>query len=250
MKILTVSDLHQRATLYDQLATAVELHRPDVVALVGDFLNVWQHGGSFLSPQECSRRLNALPVAELICVRGNHEDVNWLDFPPGRVRSLNGSAFQSGPLVIVGFPCLLGDDSWFLEGASAASPEISEWFPTLVERHGPAARTLWLMHEPPDGTSLSMRSGPLRGNPEWREAIERYSPLVVVCGHDHHTPWQGGNWCDPMGETFCFNAGQQDETLQHLVVELVFSPGVSLPTCVTVTHHPRKQVRIVRHAEG
>ncbi len=38
VKVLTVADLHQNRRLYDLFAEAVGTHRPDVVALVGDFL--------------------------------------------------------------------------------------------------------------------------------------------------------------------------------------------------------------------
>lgn len=245
-RILTVADLHQRRCLYEQLADAVEQHRPDVLALVGDFLNIWQHGGDYLSVEECSRRLNELPVADIICVRGNHEDANWIDFIPGRIQSLNGSAFQTGPLVIVGFPCLLGDESWFLEGGRAASPDAAKWFPPIAGSYGPAARTLWMMHEPPLGTLLSMTHGPLAGNVEWRDAIENYSPLAVVFGHDHQTPWRSGYWHDRIGDSICFNAGQTSSSLYYLIVEAMFSSGeLSLPKALTVTHCPtEKQIRL------
>ncbi len=246
MRILTVADLHQRASLYEQLAAAVEKHRPDVVALVGDFLNVWQHGGAFLSIEECSRRLNALAAPNIICVRGNHEDDNWLDLIPGRMQRLNGSAFCLGPLVIVGFPCLLGDETWFLEGDPDVSPDASEWFPKILRKYGPAARTLWLMHEPPNLTRLSMRSGPLQGNPEWREAIERYSPLLVVSGHDHQTPFRMGFWHDRIGNTLCLNAGQGNETLHYFVLDATLQgQSPSLPTSVVITLFPTKEVQLI-----
>ncbi len=222
IRVLTVADLHQRRVLYEQLEAAVTQHRPDIVALVGDFLNVWQHGGNFLSIEESARRLNALDVSEIVCVRGNHEDENWLDFPPGRIISLNGNALASGPLVIVGFPCLLGDESWFLEGIAGISPNATEWFPKVVRRYGPAARTLWLMHEPPSGTRLSVATGPLAGNDEWRDAITDYSPLLVICGHDHQTPLRGGSWRERVGQSWCLNAGQTRDTLHYFVIDVIF----------------------------
>ncbi len=249
VRLLTVADLHQRRPLYDHLAAAVEEHEPDIVALVGDFLNEWQHGGNFLSLDEASRRLTALPAQDIICVRGNHEDANWLDFIPGRIQSLNASAFSLGPLVVVGFPCLLGDETWFLEGGAGVSPDASEWFPKLLRQYGPAARTLWLMHEPPDLTRLSMRSGPLRGNPEWREAIERYSPLAVVSGHDHQTPWRAGYWHDRIGDTVCLNAGQSNETLYYFVIDASFEKkAISLPSRLVVTHWPTKETETIPNA--
>ncbi len=246
MRVLTVTDLHQRRVLYDQLSMAVEQHRPDVLALVGDFLNVWQHGGEFLSVAECSKRLNALPVEHVICTRGNHEDANWVDFISGRILKLNGGVWASGPLVCVGFPCLLGDETWFLESDPDVSWDASKWFPKLVNEYGPAVRTLWLMHEPPDRTRLSEPGGPLAGNSEWREAIERYSPLLVVSGHDHHTPILNGTWHDEIGETLCLNAGQASTRLHYFVIDAWFPREIpSLPSGVVITHRPTGEVKIV-----
>ncbi len=39
VRVFTVADLHLRQALYDQLSEAVEEHEPDVVALVGDFID-------------------------------------------------------------------------------------------------------------------------------------------------------------------------------------------------------------------
>ncbi len=250
VRVLTVADLHLRQALYDQLAEAVEEHEPDVVALVGDFIDFdWnnaRHAKGFLSMEQASERLNSLAVPNIICVRGNHEDANWLDFIPGRIQSLNGSAFCFGPLVITGFPCLMGDETWFLEGEVSVSSDASDWFPRILRQYGPAARTLWLMHEPPDLTRLSMRSGPLQGNPEWRKAIEHYSPLAVVSGHDHQTPWRAGYWHDRIADSVCFSAGQRNDHLYYFVIDTTFrGQSPSLPTGMVITHFPTKEVQLI-----
>ena len=38
VKVLTVADLHQSKTLYEQLEKAVRLHTPDLAAVIGDCL--------------------------------------------------------------------------------------------------------------------------------------------------------------------------------------------------------------------
>ncbi len=239
IRVLTVADLHQRRSLYEQLETAVALHQPNILALVGDFLNVWQHGGNFLSVEECARRLNSLAAPEIVCVRGNHEDANWLDFYPQRIISLNGNAVASGPLVIVGFPCLLGDESWFLEGSAGVSANASDWFPKVARSYGSAARTLWLMHEPPSGTRLSVTTGPLAGNDEWRDAIAKYAPLLVICGHDHQTPFRGGSWRERVGQSWCLNAGQTRDTLHYFVIDIIFKGrNPSLASEMTAVYYP------------
>src|ERR1017187_5510852 len=56
VKVLTVADLHQSKTLYEQLEKAVRWHTPDVVAVVGDCLDLDDAGGQELSRAECARR--------------------------------------------------------------------------------------------------------------------------------------------------------------------------------------------------
>ena len=134
MKVLTVADLHQSKKLYEQLETAVRWHSPDVVAVIGDCLDLWDAGGQELSRVECAQRLVALRCQELVFVRGNHESESWLQFvtawrASGRMRmlqALHAESFVAGPLVIVGFPCLLGDDFHYLEGRKSTQGDYSD----------------------------------------------------------------------------------------------------------------------------
>lgn len=106
------------------------------------------------------------------------------------------------------------------------------------------------MHEPPNLTRLSMRSGPLQGNPEWRDAIERYSPLVIVAGHDHQTPGRMGCWHDRIADTLCLNAGQGNEILHYFVLDASFgNKAPSLPTRLAIAHWPRGETEIIADAQ-
>lgn len=256
LSILTAADLHQSRVLYQQLHRAVERHRPDVVALVGDVLDAMQddrHPDCF-SKVECARRLAALPCKEIIFVRGNHEDEGWMPFETAWARTarplnaLHAEAFRLGPLVIVGFPCLLGEDAFFLGMRPPSPADPSEWLRPILRTCGPAARTLWLMHEPPRGTKLSEEEGPLSGNSEWMTAIEDFLPLAVVFGHDHNTPRRSGCWRERMGATFCVNVGQKlDGPLHYTVIEAAFSSAKpSLPFKMKVTAHPLGQSSDIR----
>jgi hypothetical protein len=84
--------------------------------------------------------------------------------------------------VLVGFPCLLGDETAYLGAREPLPADPCAWLPALLRSHGPAMRTLWLMHEPPAGTPLSETNGPMAGNREWIEAIERFSPWLTLSG--------------------------------------------------------------------
>jgi Icc-related predicted phosphoesterase len=249
LTVLTVADLHQSLNLYTDLDRAVETHRPDLLAIVGDCLDMDDMGG--LSRSECGRRLNALPC-EIVFVRGNHESEGWGTFAKAwrsgkRMRPLNAlncEAYVHGPLVIVGFPCRLGDEFHYLDGRKPSHEDRSnQWLQDLMRKYGSAARTLWLMHEPPAGTHLSEEVGPMAGRIEWLAAVERYSPLLVVCGHDHHTPIRRSMWHEKVRQTCVINVGQKlDGPLHYSVIEMEF-PGATpcLPRSVRVGAFPWEQ---------
>src|ERR1044071_202748 len=111
--ILTAADLHRSSNLYSQLQAAVIRHRPDILALVGDFLDATDDHAGKLSTEECAQALSRLPCPEVVFVRGNHEDSAWFTFAEAwnqsgkELHMLDGKALAYGPLVIVGFPCLM-----------------------------------------------------------------------------------------------------------------------------------------------
>lgn len=262
MRVLTVTDLHQSRLLYDQLRIAVSEHKPDVVAFVGDFLDCCEPAGDpRLTPQQCARALSSLPTEHLIFVRGNHEDWNWLEFVtawPFEQRpllALYGTAVTIGPLVMVGFPCILGSEDARCEtlprsgnqltldpNLSGRDPlpfETAAWLPGLLRRVGPAGRTLWLVHEPPVAAPIA---DPRSCNPAWREAVEDFQPMLVVSGHDHATPRRTKSWHAHLDRSLCVNVGQSELELHYCVLDLEFRPGrSSLPTSVTVRAFPWRE---------
>jgi Icc-related predicted phosphoesterase len=243
VKIITVADIHASQKHYEYLAKAVATHRPDVVALVGDFLDATGKTDGKLTVEDCARALGDMPCAETIFVRGTHEDSAWWRFAhefekSGReLHLLEGACFTYGPLVMVGFPCLAlqGD------GLGADLPaDPDKWLPGVLRPHLPSARSLWLMHEPPDPTPISDHCGPLSGNVEWRLAIERFMPKLVVFGHDHQTPIRTKHWNCHLGPTTCVNVGQTENgPLHYALVEMGFPQNSPcMPRSIKVTAYP------------
>ena len=213
IRVLTVTDLHLRRALYEQLAAAVAEHKPDVVACVGDFLDEGEDTRSQrqkMSVQDAAFALSELPC-EVILTRGNHEEFPlWPEFEDewrsiGKpLHALHGDYFAFGPLTIVGFPCWLGDDEAYSRGKPFCPYHPDDWLPNLLTHIGPAGRTLWLMHEPPTMDLASMEAY----ESEWQDAILQHQPLATVSGHDHTTPLRSGQWYANLGKTVCVNAGQ------------------------------------------
>ena len=246
VKILTASDLHRGKRLYDELRRAVVAHKPDVVALVGDVLDAMGMTTEQHSSSEAAEVLSGLACHELVFVRGNHEDMDWWEFAEVWAKTgrkfiaLHGEAFVHGPLVSVGFPCGLGDETAYLGMRDPLPEPPDRWLSPLLNRYGPAMRTLWLMHEPPTGTPLTVKSGPVSGNPAWNEAIARFSPLLTISGHDHQSPIKNKRWYYRVGETTCVNLGQSGTgPLHYGLVEAQFAKGTPcLPSHMRISAFP------------
>jgi predicted phosphodiesterase len=243
-KVLTVADLHCSSGLYRLLAAALEAHKPDLVAVLGDFLDATGETEGKLTAEECARALSGLACPEMVFLRGNHEDSGWWQFveawqPSGReLNLLEGACFVTGPLVITGFPCLMCGEGGLMADVPA---DPDAWLPKLLRPHLPAARALWLMHEPPSGTVLSEVHGPVGGRGEWRRAIDRFSPRLVIFGHDHRTPITKKQWHYRINaDTYCVNVGQTDSgPLRYAMVTLTFRGDTpSLPEEIVVSAYP------------
>jgi Icc-related predicted phosphoesterase len=249
IKILTVTDLHQSRTLYEQLRKAVERHTPEVVTAVGDFIDYADDKHHELSKAQCALLLSSLPCAEVVLTRGNHEDQDWRLFAQAwrstkrPLRALNAEPFVFGPLVLVAFPCTLGQEGFYLDGRQPVPRDVSTWFAPILRRFGLAALVLWLMHQPPAGTRLSAETGPMAGVLQWTAAIERSSPLLTISGHDHETPLRHHCWHERVRQTTCVNVGQKlDGPLHYCLVEIEFKkPVPSRPSRLRVTALPWNQ---------
>ena len=247
--VLTVADLHQSRKLYADLVKAVDEHKPDVVAIVGDCLHMGEDMEARLNVEECAAALSSLHCKDVVFVRGNHEDENWLGFAkhwrrsPRPLTTLHGEVFKIGQVAIVGFPCLLGSEEFFIDPREPLPANPEEWLLSHMKEYGEAAQTLWLMHEPPRGTILSQNNGPTEGNQEWTDAIKRFAPWLVICGHDHHTPLENKRWYCELGSGTCINVGQTDHGPLHYVVIKAKLPeqSPSLPSEISIAAYPWKE---------
>ncbi len=234
---MVVSDLHQIARLYILLQEAVRHHEPDILVINGDYLDIPAGGSGQLSVQGCARKLDELPVREIVITRGNHEGEAIWEFADEftksgrRLVTLHGEAFVYGTVTIVGFPCFLGNHEPFSFDKRPIPPSPEGWLPRLLRKFGPAARMLWVAHEPPLGTHPC---------PEWREAIAEYQPWVFVSGHDHKSALKSGKWYQRVGQTVCVGLGQSDgDKLHYSLVEMEFaSSKPSLPRRLKIGAFP------------
>lgn len=246
VRLLTVADLHQRKNLYSELQQAIAEHKPDAVALLGDYLHAFDLEPGMMTVAECARAVSTLDVPQVVVVRGNHEGFQFIEFADAisstdrTLTTLHGEAAQLGRLTMVGFPCLLGDETAFSYTKPALPSTPGAWLPPLMRRIGAAGRMLWLAHEPPARTNLSERSGALAGDSQLTELIERFSPRLVICGHDHDTPIMRRRWHDRIGDSVVVNVGQTScRRLHFCVIDAeVASTTSPLPSRITLHAYP------------
>ncbi len=220
--VMTVSDLHLHPGLYRQLESAIAEHKPDVLALVGDFLDAQFHPHpGLLHPSTVGWMLFNLPY-QVVCVRGNHDDSQMPDFVAGwdpdrpPLLALHAEVAVVCEIPITGFPCWLGDESFYLKVAlqrasrrQAAGDDIFARLAALINWEYPAlTKSLWLMHEAP----VTGIASQIAVCDDWRLFIESRQPDVVVCGHDHSTPIVTGVWNVRHGRTWIINTGQAHST--------------------------------------
>ncbi len=88
--------------------------------------------------------------------------------------------------------------------------------PPFTER---AAKTLYVIHTPPDGTYLDLlHSREHVGSFAVRDFIEREQPYLTLHGHIHETVEVSGEFQDIIGRTICFSSGNHNVGSQLALV--------------------------------
>jgi len=114
----------------------------------------------------------------------------------------------------------IDEQEWFDSHAM-----IEEDLEQLAQMSDPK-RTVYVLHDPPYGTSLDMLySGQHIGSMAVRRFIERYQPPLILSGHIHEAPRVSGKITDRIADTVCVNPGQTEAILQAVTVDI---PGYKL----------------------
>lgn len=160
LRVLAVSDIHAGAPhvgaeALRRLVALANAERPDLVALLGDYVIHGVPGGRFVAPEETARELGGLRARlGVFAVLGNHD--HWLD--ARRVRT----AFEAAGIAVIderAVPVEADGGRLFLVGIRdiwTGWPDIKG----LLAKVPPGAPVLALTHNPdvfpflPDGVDL------------------------------------------------------------------------------------------------
>jgi Icc-related predicted phosphoesterase len=230
MKLLSVSDLHFNRALFAGLERAVARHSPDVIAVAGDTTAFFEPPKGVLYPDEAARLLTEIAGNRpVVFCRGNHDrETPFLDFWKHRAPSWilpEGAGCEIGGVGFVAFPSEMNSDP-----LSLSLLEWRAWLPKLTTGQ---QRGVYLMHEPPTAAALADW---FCASTRFEEPIRRYSPALVVSGHDHRRPVETGIWKTPLGNSVVVCAGQGNARLRYTVAELEPRPGTA-PILRSIQRH-------------
>lgn len=193
MNILALTDIHGA---YDTAVAIARHAAPDVLLIGGDLTTI----GSVREAEAAVARLQEIAPA-VLCVAGN------MDLPAHDelfVRlgvSLNGRGVRVGD---VGFCGASGAPVSRLHTPyEITEEEIARRLRAGYEEVRGCRRIIFVPHAPPFGTRLDIiHSGIHVGSAAVRDAIEDFSPDVVICGHVHEARGE-----DAIGPTKIVNCG-------------------------------------------
>ncbi|MEA2450248.1 MAG: uncharacterized protein QOG63_2180, partial [Thermoleophilaceae bacterium] len=167
LKVALVSDLHAGAPHVDEarierVVAAVNRAKPDVVALLGDYIDPEVTFGEFIAPEPVAARLAALEAPlGVFAVLGNHDWLNDGERVRGALREQRIEVLENDAVAVA----LAGQVVWLvgLADATERRPDIATPFSLVPE----GAPLIVLSHDPDLFALLPDR------------------PLLTLAGHTH-----------------------------------------------------------------
>lgn len=140
---------------------------------------------------------------------------------PESEEDLSVSDWQLGP------PLLINSDNQIeeipdLESYLKGKPSIIKSLEKMAVGVKNMSRSIWLIHEPPAHLGFDhCATGDKVGSPLVFKFISERQPLLTIHGHIHEAPrYNGGIWAARVGSTTSIQAGQLDDELCYVNLEL------------------------------
>ncbi len=174
LKVLAVSDLHGDVSLVQKMAEKAEKENVDVVLICGDFSKFGENHEYMIGPfLKKGKRVLFVP--------GNHEGDDLADFISEvyKIKNLHG------------YSAVYGDVGFFGCGGANIGPNIkseSELMYALekgFEKIKHMDKKILVSHIHPKDSKMENFSNFVPGSSSLTEAIKKFKPDFVVCGHVH-----------------------------------------------------------------
>lgn len=201
MKVLFVADIHSDIAAVQRLRDRL-LHNQngeagksgiDLIVVAGDFT---KEGSATVAGEI----LDVLSFARVLAVPGNMDSGEVIRLLNDRGVNLHKETLEVGDFVFAGLGGAKPVNTYYR--VNTGELEADKYLAKMLSGTNPK-RTVLVAHSPPFGTSLSRTaSGQDLGIRAVRNAIEKFMPLLFVCGHVHEAKGKG-----MLGETLCINTG-------------------------------------------
>ena len=164
MKILATADIHGAQYRLNLILKNIQRYSPDLVIICGD---ITQFG-----PAELAKNLlNQIPI-DTFAITGN---IDTTEVGKG-IDESNAINIELKRVIKKGIPFV---------GISGVNPNQ---FKIFKEKKFLDEKSVLISHVPPYGAQDKIFLGMHGGSKELREAVDKYKPILVLCGHIHEDP--------------------------------------------------------------
>lgn len=197
MKILALSDVHQREENLKSIMRKVQNFKIELAVIAGDLTN---YGDS----TDASKIVDILKVPKILAVPGNLDGSNVLAFLEKSGLSLHKKLISYNGFDFCGFGGgLLGKTGELL----SSELEIENCLGEIVKRG-----SILVTHLPPKETYLDLAEGEHIGSSAVKKIILEKRPFMHICGHAHEAHGR-----IKIGETVCINVASVKEGLASII---------------------------------
>lgn len=205
MRLLVVSDMHGNLQAVEKLKHKFTEAGIDLVVACGDFTD----DGDIGIAAEMLELLEK--IARVVAVPGNMDSKEIIGVLEKRGVNLHKKKLKINGFTFVGLGGAKPVSTYYR--FNLGELEAKKYLERLLE--GAKGNVVLVMHAPPYGLKMNRTaSGVQLGTQALRDAIEKYSPLLCVCGHVHESFGE-----ERVGATLCINIGPLKDGFA-VVVEL------------------------------
>ena len=192
MKILAFSDVHGDLNYLREVYKKSKKENPDIIICAGDLLNFWRYSSKIKKMLESLDKLTLL-------IHGNHEDPKLIDrLCSKNILNIHKKIFTFNEYNFFGYGGggFEQEDKEFEININKIKDKLNDW--------------ILITHAPPFNTNLDLIYDYHVGSKSIRKIIERFQPLINICGHLH----ENFGIKDNINKTKIINPGPLGEILK------------------------------------